>query len=87
MKPSVRPSDKVTAATTAATVSGALGTFVIWLLEKYWTEIPDPVEAAIIVLLTLACTFAAGYFVPEGHPAPSAKRTVRRERERQARAG
>jgi hypothetical protein len=67
------PSNKVTAATIAA----AVGTILVWLLNSYaHVAVPDAVQGAIVVILTLA----AGYFTYEDHPAPSAIATVHRKR-------
>lgn len=66
------PSNKVTAATIAA----ALATILVWALQTYaHTAIPEAVQGAIVVLLTLIVS----YLVPEGNPAPSAVATVRRQ--------
>lgn len=59
------PSTKVSGATIAA----ALSSIALWLLKEYMgVNVPQPVEGAIIVLLTLA----VGYLVPETNPSPSA---------------
>lgn len=66
------PSTKVTAATLAAAISSVL----VWLLKSYGgVEVPDAVQGAIVVILTLA----TGYLVPEQSPAPSAFAAVRRK--------
>jgi hypothetical protein len=64
------PSTKVTAATIAAAVS----TVLVWLLHSYASvTVPDAVQGAIVVLLTLL----AGYLVPEQNPSPSGVAAVR----------
>lgn len=70
-------SDKVTAATAAATASAAIGTIAFWLLKEYArVDVPEPVRMAVVGLLTMIGTGLAGYFTPEKHPAPSAIETV-----------
>lgn len=58
------PSDKVSVATIAA----ALASILVWALQTYaHTELPDVVQGAVVVLLTLGCS----YLWPENHPSPS----------------
>lgn len=69
------PSNKVTAATIAA----AVGTIVFWALKEYaQVNAPEPVQMAVVMLLTALLTGVVGYLVPEHNPAPSAIATLRR---------
>jgi uncharacterized membrane protein len=57
----------------AASIAAAVGAILIWLVEHYGgVDLPPPVEAAIVVVLT----FVAGYVVPEHNPSRSARRHV-----------
>ena len=58
---------------TAATLAAAISSIALWILKEYaGVNVPQPVEGAIIVLLTLG----VGYLVPETAPAPSAVETI-----------
>lgn len=72
-----RPTDKVMVATTAGTAAAAIGTLAMYVLKVYaHVDVPDPVNVAVVTLLTLVLTLASGYLTPENHPAPSAVETV-----------
>jgi hypothetical protein len=54
---------KVKAATAGGSVAAVLVPFVLWLLSVYvfGGEVPLPVQGAVGLVVTAACTFAAGY--------------------------
>lgn len=60
--PTNTPQPKVVAATVGAGVGAAAGTVVNYLIETIGrVDLPDTVEGAIVVLITAAITFGAGY--------------------------
>lgn len=70
-------SNKVVSATTAGTLAAALTTIAVWALQQYaGVDLPDAVQGALVVVLTLVCTALAGYCTAERNPAPSAIATV-----------
>lgn len=66
-------SSPVSSKVTAATLAAAVGAILVYAIEQaLHLDLPTAIEGAVVVLLTLA----AGYLVPEEHPAPSAIETV-----------
>lgn len=60
----------------AATLAAAIASVLVWLAKAYGgIDIPDAVQGAIVVILTLA----TGWLVPEQAPSPSAVATVKRQ--------
>lgn len=60
------PASKVQASTTAAGIAAALMTVFLWGAGETWPAHPIPVvvQGALLVLVTAACTYLAGYFTP-----------------------
>ena len=56
---------KVIASTVGAGSGAYLGTLVLWALTSHGIEVPADVATAINGIVALACSFLAGYFVPE----------------------
>lgn len=44
-----------------AAIMSAVSTIVLYLLSTYVPDMPDPVKASILVLVTAAATYAGGY--------------------------
>jgi hypothetical protein len=64
------PSTKIS----AATIAGAIGSILVWLLHDYaGVNMPDGVAAAVVLLISVLIA----YFVPETNPSPSAVEAVR----------
>lgn len=55
----VRP--KVAAAAGGAGVGGALGTIAVYVIERVGGDIPETVEAAVIIVVAAGLSLAAGY--------------------------
>ncbi len=79
------PSDKVKAATTAASgsaaVAAALSTLILWAFQHYTdTAVPEQVALALPIVLgaifALIGTYVVGYQTRENNPAPSAVTAV-----------
>lgn len=61
-EPTATPQPKVIAATAGAGVGAALSTIGVYTFESLsGVDLPTTVEGAVLVLITTACTFAAGY--------------------------
>lgn len=60
------PTNKTLAATGGSVVGSAISTIVIYLIERKWGKLPEPVSGAIGILITAVVTFVAGYFTPHG---------------------
>lgn len=58
---------KVKAATVGGGTGGALGIVLIYVLERVPAigDIPGAVEVAIVLLVSAALAFVAGYFAPD----------------------
>ena len=65
--PTNAPQPKVTAAATGAGVGAALSTLGVWIFETATKiDLPMPVEGSILVLMTAAVAFAAGWIKRPG---------------------
>jgi hypothetical protein len=56
---------KVYASVGGGSVGVALGEILVYLIERFSGDIPTGIEAAIVVVVTAALAFAAGYLKSE----------------------